>query len=266
MKKQKRLGTFLSGMLAGAMLLGCGSAALAAAGGNVKFGSVGLKTISGKTVVEAGDTITNAKDCEIPAAIIYTDEAGGDNTYIHLRTIGEALELPVDWEAGMVYLGGKPGGLSDITIGGSEPDHSNLPLNAAGAKAAHYTEVEPYWPTEKEITGTYSKDSHIVGLAAGGGFGPANNGEYLSLSITNNTGKDMYLSMRSPHLFHTRFERFPSTLVPAGKTVIRTFQAGTYDGYLYPREIDYSVYFVEDESHNEKVDVTISAVNFIKNT
>lgn len=264
MKKQKRLGTFLSGMLAGAMLLSCGSAALAAAGGNVRFGSVGLKTISGKTVVEAGATITNANGCKIPAAIVYTDEAGGDNTYIHLRTVGEALELPVDWENGMVYLGGKSGGLSDITIGGEGSDHSNLPLNVPGAKAAHYTEVEPYWPADREITGVYSKDSHIVGLAAGGSLGPADNGEYLSLSVTNNTGKDMYLSVRSPYLFQTRFERFPSTLVPAGKTVIRTFQAGTYTGYLYPREIDYSVYFVEDSSLGKTVDVTINAVNFVK--
>lgn len=265
MKKQKRLGTFLSGMLAGAMLLGCGSAAMAAtAGGNISFGSVGIKTVSGQTAVEAGDTILNANGIEIPAAIVYTDEAGGGNTYVHLRTVGDALELPVDWENGVIYLGGKPGSTSNIVVGERKPDRSNLPLNGAGATAAHYTEVEPYWPAESEIIGTDSKNTHITGLAAGGSLGPAENGEYLSLSITNNTKEDMYLSMRSPYLFYTLFERLPSTLVPAGETVVRTFRAGAYTGCLYPRELDYGVYFLDEASLGKPVDVTINAVQFVR--
>lgn len=264
MKKQKRLGTFLSGMLAGAILLGCGSAALAATGGSVKFGSVGLKTVSGKTVIAAGDTITNANGCQIPSAIVYTDELGGDNTYIHLRTVGQALELPVDWEEGTVYLGGKPGGLSNIVVGSQEPDFSSLPLHAAGSKAAHYTEVEPYWPTREEITGFYSRNTHYVGHSASGGLGPVDNGEYLSLSITNNTKEDMYLAVRCPYPIPIRAEMFPNTLVPAGKTVVRTFQSGTYGGYLYPRGIDYNVYFVDHGGVKEPVDVTINAVDFVK--
>lgn len=54
-------------MLAGAMLLGCGTAALAA-GGGITFGAMGVKTLSGKTVVEPGETVVNATGCEIPAA------------------------------------------------------------------------------------------------------------------------------------------------------------------------------------------------------
>ncbi len=271
MKKRDRLGAFLSGMLAGAMLLGCGTVALAA-GGGVTFGTTGLKTIGGKTVVEPGDTVTNATGCEIPATILYTDEKGGGNTYVHIGTVAQALEIPIDWENSMIYLGGKS--LSNVAIDAPMPDWSELKLNNAGAKAAHYTEVEPYWPTEEEIMGSYGIESRRISDGAGGSFGPVAkqedeegylslNGEYLSLSVTNNTQHDMLLAMRCPRLFYLLNDVFGTTLVPAGETVVRTFQAGEYTGYLSPREIWYNVYFLDhDVGRTEMVDITVSAVSF----
>lgn len=266
MKRQKRLGTFLSGMLAGAMLLGCGTAAFAAAGGSVSFGTMGLKSISGKTVVEPGDTITNATGCEIPAAIVYTDEAGGDNTYIHIRTVGQAMDMPIDYEGNMIYMGGKPGGLDDITITEFPTFTDPTALNAVGSKAAYYTEVEPYWPTDEERSQIFRDKTHIISNGAGGSMSYTEEGEYLSLSITNNTEVNMYLTMRCPDPYYSNVERFPTTLVPAGQTVVRTFLVGEYTGYTYPRHIEYSVYYVQSASVDpmEKTDVTISAVSFEK--
>ena len=165
MRQNKQLGTFLSGMLAGAILLGCGTAALAA-GGAVSFGTMGLKSISGKTVAEPGETITNAVGCQIPAAIVYTDEAGGDNTYIHIRTVGQALDLPIDYEDNMIYLGGKPAGLDDITITEFPTFTDPTALNAVGSKAAYYTEIEPYWPTDKERGRIYDDKTHVISNGA----------------------------------------------------------------------------------------------------
>lgn len=266
MKKREKLSAFLSGMLAGAMLLGCGTMALAT-GGGVTFGTMGIKTIGNKTVVEPGDTVTNAAGCEIPATILYTDEKGGGNTYVHIGTVAQALEIPIDWEDNTVYLGGKSRG--NVVIDAAKPDWSELKLNNVGAKAANYTEVEPYWPTKEEIMGSYGIGSRRISDGAGGSFGPIakgdGNGEYLSLSVTNNTQHDMYLTMRSPRLFYLLNDSLGTTLVPAGETVIRTFQAGEYTGYLSPREIWYNVYFLDhDVGRTEMVDITTSAVSFSK--
>lgn len=263
MKKQKRLGTFLSGMLAGAILLGCGTAALAA-GGAVSFGTMGLKSISGKTVAEPGETITNAVGCQIPAAIVYTDEAGGDNTYIHIRTVGQALDLPIDYEDNMIYLGGKPAGLDDITITEFPTFTAPTALSAPGSKAVHFTEVEPCWPDREDWGSIYSNGTRMISNGAFGSLSYPLNEKYLSLSITNNTETDMYLTMRCPDPYYSNIEKFPATLVPAGETVVRTFQVGEYTGYAYPRSINYNVYYLENSGidRREKTDVTISAVSF----
>lgn len=264
---KRGLGTFLSGMLAGAMLLGCGTAALAA-GGGITFGAMGVKTLNGKTVVEPGETVVNASGCEIPAAIIYTDEKGGGNTYLHVRTVAEALELPVDWEKDTIYLGGKPGSLTvDHGVTGVDQVSMNRPKTQVGAKAGRYTEIEPYWPTKEEITGTFDNASHIVASSAGGSFGPADgNGGYLSLSITNNTESDLRLVLRSPRVLSMLQDSIPATIVPAGETVIRTFCEEPYTGYLYARELQYMVYFdgYAPPAADSKLDVTISAVSFEK--
>ena len=266
MKQKKILGAFLSGMLAGAVLLACGSAALAA-GGSVNFGTMGLRTFRGKTVVKAGDTITNATGCEIPSTIVYTDEKGGDNTYLHIRTVGEALDIPVDWADGTVYLGGKPGGLSDITVTESPTYSAPTALSAAGAKASHYTEVEPYWPTQKETGRIYDNESRLISGGADGAIGYPGAGKYVSLSITNNTETDMYLLMRCCDPYGVDIESFPTTLIPAGKTVVRTFLAGEYTGYTDPRQISYYADYVQSSPLSGSpvhTDVTISAVSFSK--
>lgn len=264
---KRGLGIFLSGVLAGAMLLGCGTAALAA-GGGVTFGAMGLKTISGKTVVEPGERIMNASGCEIPAAIIYTDEKGCGNTYLHVRTVAQALELPVDWEKDMIYLGGKPGDMTvQQGVTGVDEVSMNLPKTRVRSKAGRYTEIEPYWPAKEEITGTFDDASHIVASAVGGSFGPADgNGGYLSLSITNHSKSDLRLVLRSPRAFSMFQDSIPATIVPAGETVIRTFSEEPYAGYLYPGELQYMVYFngYAPPEANSKLDVTISTVSFEK--
>ena len=228
------------GMLAGVMLMSCGAAALAASGG-VTFGTAGL-TINGRTVIQAGEAITNSNGCEIPSAITYTDVKGGGNTYVPIRTFSELLDIPVSWEQGMVYLGYTPSELAgDLIISDGSHDAEGLPLHRAGLKAGPYTEVEPYWPSEDEINQVLmnkpvkSSERYLEG----GNWRPVEDEGYFALSITNTTGRDLILSVRSPATITT--DSFPETVVPAGETVVRTFYVAPYTGGLSPRQFTFDL-------------------------
>lgn len=268
MKERKGLGTFMMGALAGAMLVtGCGTAAVAA-GGSVSFGNVGL-TINGRTAIQAGETITNSQDCEIPSAITYTDEKGGGNTYVPIRTFSELLDIPVNWETGMVYLGYMPippaseGGL--IISDGSN-DAEGLPLHRAGSKAGPYTEVEPYWPGEDEIEQIVLMNTRMSSessrLTSGGRYCPVKGEGYCALSITNTTGRDLVLRIQIPATITT--DEFPETVVPAGETVVRTFYVAPYTGGLTQRQLTFDLRGVPlvVENGDSSVSATVSLVSF----
>lgn len=266
MKKNSKWGPFLAGMLAGAMLLGCGTAALAANAGGVSFGKMELK-VMGKTAVAAGETATNAAGCQIPSTLLYTDETGGGTTYVPLRTFSELLEIPLDWENDTIYLGGKPGKVEvNFDAQGPDPVSANRPKTQVGAKAGPYTEVEPYWPEKEEILGTFEEDTRVIASSGAGGSATTDpyKGGDISISITNNTQWSLRFTVRSPHIFSTQDDVLPSTIIPAGETVIRTFHAGEYDGWLYQQGLVYRVNFdgAMPPSPDSKVDVTISAVHF----
>lgn len=271
MKQRKGRGSFLFGMLAGVMLMGCGTAALAAAGG-VTFGAAGL-AINGRTVIQAGEAVTNPSGCEIPSTITYTDEQGGGNTYVPIRSFSELLDIPVSWEDGMVYLGYKPSNPSsgsDFIISdsvGSEELWAERPLHRAGAKAGPYTELEPHWPGEDEIEGWNNwtlkdvpmSDKHMVG----GTYSPLEGEGYCALSITNTTGRDLVLSISSPATITT--DSFPDTVVPAGETVVRTFYVAPYTGGLSQRGLSFLLRgdsVVVDGKVDSTVSATVSLVSF----
>lgn len=244
--KRKRISAFLAGLLCGVMLMGCAVGAFAAAGGSVSFGSVGL-AINNKTVIKPGETLTNANGYEIPSAIVYTDEQGGGTTYLPIRKISELLDIPVTWKDGMVYLGygPRPAGLGSITIGVPGDEDAKLlaeqPLHGAGAKAGPYTELEPYWPTEEEITGWSAIDDYYASrYDVGATYHPLGDEGYCAISITNTADRDLILSMYCPGLI-THGDWLPSTVVPAGETVVRTFHADAYTGGLYQRGIAFSL-------------------------
>ena len=269
MKQRKGRGSFMLGMLAGVMLMNCGTAALAAAGG-VTFGSAG-RTISGRTAIQAGETITNPNGCEIPSTIIYTDEQGGGNTYLSLRAVSELLDIPASWEDSMIYLGYMPSSGGDVTISdsvGSEELWAERPLHRAGAKAGPYTELEPHWPSEDEIEGWNNwtlKDVPMSGnyMVASDFYCPLEDEGYCALSITNTTGRDLVLAVCCPATITS--DNFPDTVVPAGETVVRTFYAAPYTGGLSQRGLTFTLRgdpAVVDGKVDKTVSATVSLVSF----
>lgn len=183
----KRTSAFLAGLLSGVMLMGCAGAAFAAASGSVRFGAMGL-AINAKTVITAGETVKDAKGCEIPSTIVYTNELGGDTTYLPIRKISELMDIPVSYQDGMVYLGYTPASGDSVSIGtlGDDEVWAKRSLHQAGAKAGPYTELEPYWPTEEEITGWSVRDAVLSGgPTVGDTYYPLGGEGYCAISVTN---------------------------------------------------------------------------------
>lgn len=137
----------------------------------------------------------------IPSSITYTDETGGDTTYVPLSYLSRLLDTQVGWDQASktVKLGydatlpgdGKPGSGGIVIEETDNPSAglTGLPLKAVGSVAAPFQEVEPI-PTDDMKGVTYaiaptdytSQEGYenAVSMAAG-------NGEYCSVTVTNTT-------------------------------------------------------------------------------
>lgn len=265
---KKRIGTFVSGLLAGAMLAACGTAAFAAGAGNLRFNAVDM-AINGKTVIKAGDAVTTAAGGEVPSTITYTDELGRDTTYLPIRTFSKLLDIPVTWKAGTIYLGYLPSDNVTITWGDEgapDPIWSEQPLHRAGAKAGVFTEVEPVWPVNDKITSYSARDESMsASFAVGGRYNPFGaEGGYCSVRITNNGTSPAALSIDCVSTITK--DSFPQTIVPAGQTVIRTFRADAYTGGLHQPALSFTLNNdSRAENSMDEVSATVSVVSFDPN-
>lgn len=266
MKQNKKLSLFLSGVLAGAMLMGCATAAFAAASGSVRFGTMDLE-IKGKRVITAGETLTDAQGCEIPSTLIYTNEQGGDTTYLPIRKISELLDIPVFYKDSVVYLGSEPasGTIVIIDDGSSEKELlEECPLHQAGATAGVFTEVEPVWPANDKITSYSARNETVSSYSGIGGEYEVfpDEGGYCSIKIENHTDRDLTFGVSQVATI-TR-ERFPLTVVPAGETVIRTFRAGAYTGGLHQPKLSISLHRALHQFGDNKTpfSVTVNVCTF----
>ena len=269
MKHNNKLGIFLSGVLTGAMLLGCGTAALAANAGGVSFDVFGLK-LNGTVIAEQGKRVINDSNCEIPATIVYTDETGGGNTYLPISTISKLLNIPITWQDNTVHLGNVITGHEPptITVGKQPIDQIwiDQPTNSVGAQAGPYTEVEPFWPEQTgdendRVLFYQDKDTRISDpLGISGSYRPDPIGCYYSVSVTNHTDTPMMLTMRVETILTQ--EDLPSTIVPANQTVIRTFLVDPGEGYLYPPRLGYALSRNIMAGEHDTLDVTMNSVCF----
>lgn len=269
---KKRLSTFIGGMLAGAMIFACGTAAFAAGTGNLRFSDVNM-AINGDTVIKAGETLTTAAGGQVPSTITYTDELGRDTTYLPIRTFSKLLDIPVTWKDGTVHLGYLPTSIDDITIDfGTSEDYKpegiwvEQPLHSAGSKAGAFTEVEPVWPANDKITGYYAKDLYMsASFGVGNEYNPFNKeGGYCSIKITNNGANPVALSIKCVSTITSN--AFPDTIVPAGQTVIRTFRAEPYTGGLHQPGLSFLLHNnIRGDYYYDDIKATVSVVSFDPN-
>ena len=87
------------------------------------------------------------------------------------------------------------------------------------------------------------------------------NGRYFALSITNQSDVPLILSMAAESTITKDW--LPDTVVPAGETVVRTFQMAEYTGALEPPALSFRLVYDRTLSglHNE-IRATVSAVDF----
>ena len=131
MKKEK-ITSFLSGVVSCTLVLGLATTALAATG-NMSFGRVNVRLNSEEVFAQGEELRTDAGQA-IPSSITYTDETGGDTTYVPLSYLSRLLDTPVGWDQASktVKLGysaalpgdGKPGSGG---IGFEETDNPSGP-------------------------------------------------------------------------------------------------------------------------------------------
>lgn len=199
MMKKEKITSFLSGVVSCTLVLGLVTTALAATG-NVSFGRVNVR-LNSKEVFAQGDELRTDAGRAIPSSITYTDETGGDTTYVPLSYLSRLLDTQVGWDQASktVKLGydatlpgdGKPGSGGIVIEETDNPSAglTGLPLKAVGSVASPFQEVEPI-PTDDMKGVTYaiaptdytSQEGYenAVSMAAG-------NGEYCSVTVTNTT-------------------------------------------------------------------------------
>ena len=266
MKHTHNVGSFLCGMLTTALLLTGTVGAMAAAGGSVSFGALNLG-INGDVVMEKGAALTAGEaGTKVPSSILYTDETGGGTTYVPLAFISQMLDIPVTWDGGTgtVWLGYPPSE-DDTKIEFGKPKEDPIwetqPLHQAGAQAGLYTELEPYWPTQEEITGSHAREEYFVSPSVVSDTYQPLSGRCFALSITNQSDVPLILSMAAESTITKDW--FPDTVIPVGETVVRTFQMEEYTGVLNPPDISFRLVYDRTLSGlRNEIRATVSAVDF----
>lgn len=270
MKKEK-ITSFLSGVVSCTLVLGLATTALAAAG-TVSFGRVNVRLNSEEVFAQGEELRTDAGQA-IPSSITYTDETGGDTTYVPLSYLSRLLDTPVGWDQASktVKLGydatlpgdGKPGSGGIVIEETDNPSAglTGLPLKAVGSVAAPFQEVEPI-PTDDMKQGIsyaiaptdYTSQEgyeNAVPMAVG-------NGEYCSVTVTNHNSYPLLFTLGRAY---NQGSDEIHTHIPAGQTVTRTVKFEKDPDALTNPKLLVAVGYYEAI---EDMHISIKAVQFSK--
>ncbi len=271
MMKKEKITSFLSGVVSCTLVLGLATTALAATG-TVSFGRVNVR-LNSEEVFAQGEELRTEAGQAIPSSITYTDETGGDTTYVPLSYLSRLLDTQVGWDQASktVKLGydatlpgdGKPGS-GDIVI--EETDNpsaglTGLPLKAVGSVAAPFQEVEPITTDDMKQGISYaiaptdytSQEGYenAVPMAVG-------NGEYCSVTVTNHNSYPLLFTLGRAY---NQGSDEIHTHIPAGQTVTRTVKFEKDPDALTNPKLLVAVGYYEAI---EDMHISIKAVQFSK--
>ena len=277
MKKEK-ITSFLSGVVSCTLVLGLATTALAATG-NMSFGRVNVRLNSEEVFAQGEELRTDAGQA-IPSSITYTDETGGDTTYVPLSYLSRLLDTPVGWDqASKTVKLGYSAALSQYGLlqGMAMPmlyfpsslletDNpsaglTDLPLKAVGSVAAPFQEVEPI-PTDDMDRGIsyaiaptdYTSQEgyeNAVPMSVG-------NGEYCSVTVTNHNSYPLLFTLGRAY---NQGSDEIYTHIPAGQTVTRTVKFEKDPNALTSPKLLVAVGYYEAI---EDMHISIKAVQFSK--
>ncbi len=248
MKKHRRYPAFFGGMIITFLLCTTVTTALAASG-TVTFNAVNL-FFNGMQVSKKDETLKTASGADIPSTILYTDDNGGNTTYVPIGKIAEAYQLPINWDEST----------DKVTVGVD----GKLQLHAG-----------PSWSTEWTLNDWFKEVKSIIPQGGTTVLASVNhrstepfsadvpltngNGRYVSVTVTNHNTKSVVFTLGhrdDVNIFHFDAE------IPAGTTMTRTVEVISPEDQAY-NSLNVSVgypYFASDLL--APIDITVSAVQF----
>ena len=129
----KRIQGFVLGVLATVLVVSLTTTALAA-GGYISFNRVNIRH-NGTQIGAAGEDYVLDNGCVAPYSLSYTDEKGGNTTYLPVRKVSELLGVNISWD----------GTTKTVTIG-REPTKVNVDYaNWTDEQNAEYEKFASMW-------------------------------------------------------------------------------------------------------------------------
>lgn len=226
MKKSGKISTFLSGMLAMAMVMALTGAALAKSGA-VTFNQAGI-TLFGEVKVQKGQDFQAPNGQSVPSVITYEDEAGGKTNYLSVRQLSELLDADIAWNSETGNVDIAPHGKSNIVV--TSWDNDDVPELPAvpeyGTVAGPFKEIDP---ATVDTNGRYEsafENERFTSSHYGLTFKipvAEESGRYIVIDVTNNGEEDRAVRVWRPITIGARYEPFTEVKVAPGQTLRRAF-------------------------------------------
>ncbi len=248
---KKRIVSILAGTLALMLLLTAVAGALAK-GGKVAYNQVNLSVFS-EPKVTAGQTYRLANGLEIPSSINYTNEAGGDTTYVPIRMLAELMDANLTWNqetktADFAALQSVTPSDIIISVGTGDPPADDIPERPSyGQRAGAFEEIDPSTVSmqedeEQHVPMNYMRNTRVQ-YSYDSSFPVYTmnvhpiHGDYIIYTVTNNGQKRQYTTVLHQNpLDAAQAEPFSKVLVKPGETLVRVFRvdkdANSMDCYL----------------------------------
>lgn len=230
---KRRLPTFLTGALTGALAVGLVTSALAASGA-VRLGAPEIQFWGAPDAqtISHGETYEAENGAQVPAAVTYVDERGGGTTYVSLRKVAELLDAPLFWdeEESRILFAALPADMNQVSteVGVDTPQNETYPTEPTlGVTAGGFTEVAPL----VEKTGRETRLLEETQFSSKTGFVKQSYqifepyGCYVEFTVTNH-GEPVTMAVSRPyHNFNgTPVEKFTTIQLGTGETVTRAFR------------------------------------------
>lgn len=232
MKTNKRYIHSWSGFLTGAitMLLVIALAIPAlAASGVLRIGGPNLSVLGEK--VNGDERFTGENGAQIPVTLTYTDELGGNSTFVSLRKVAELLDTSIQWDAATntVSFGEMAGkGLPEILPGQSGVDASNTVREPQlGVQVGPFTEVAPRAKGEKGLPTVLLETTDfrsLTGFLNQRYYVFPEYGNYVEIEVTNH-GEAVGMLVSRPNFVSdgSRSGLFSNVRLEKGQTITRAF-------------------------------------------
>lgn len=225
----KNLKSFLSGMLAIAMIMALSGSAFAAAE-KLQTGTGGIVVMDQVKVKPGEEYVVEGK--KIPAVVTYSDASGKVHNYVPVDMISDYLDIPISWseERNSVVLGPTAEGAKYHITTSDDPDNpirnSIVKTPVFGARVGPITEIDPKTVDTSEKPLLILEDETKVETYTGFDStvrANAMHGKHLVLTITNN-GTNSLISRAGRTYTLNGFEGLSSVKIEPGQTLVRAFE------------------------------------------